>query len=120
MILLFLRIPTTVRITSHADLKTAALRTVAASLAVCLILLSGLVYAQSVPHATHHAHHKAATHATVLCSWMCAAGQVLEGSTIFLPSAGGLVSVLAAHTLDEPLIVTLPSSSSRGPPTCSS
>jgi hypothetical protein len=108
-----------VRITNRADLKSFAIRTVAATLAVCLILLSGLVYAQSVPHATHHAHHKAATHASVLCSWMCAAGQVLEGSAVFLPAAGGLVSVLALHILDEPLTVTLPSSSSRGPPTLS-
>jgi hypothetical protein len=111
---------TTVRITSRFDLKSAATQALAVGLTVCLILLGGLVYAQSVPHAAHHAHHKPATHATVLCSWMCAAGQVLEGSIFSLPPAGGLVSLLAQHIPDEPLTVTLPPSSSRGPPLLSS
>jgi hypothetical protein len=101
------------------DLKSAAARALAGSLVVCLLLLSGLVYAQSVPHAAHEhssgAHHKA-THATVLCTWMCAAGQVLEGTPFSLPPAGGLVARLTLHIPDEPFAVPVLTSTSRGPP----
>lgn len=53
-------------------------RLVAIGLAVCLLALSGLMYPQTIAHAAHHAHHKAATHSTALCTWMCAAGQAQE------------------------------------------
>ena len=53
---------------------------VLASLLVFSILVgSGFVSARSIAHETQHAQHQKATHGTVLCSWMCAAGQVLEG-----------------------------------------
>ena len=42
-----------------------------------LLLLGGVLSAQSVGHASQHTHHhSSATHATTLCSWYCAAGQV--------------------------------------------
>jgi hypothetical protein len=97
-------------------LNPVAPRILAAGLAVCLLLLSGVFYAQSASHAAHHAHHKPATHATALCTWMCAAGQVLEGGPISLPSAGGAVSMLALLTPEEPFTIAPASAASRGPP----
>ncbi len=54
------------------------IRIVAVGLALGLLILSGVMYPQTVAHAAHHAHHKAATHSTALCTWMCAAGQAQE------------------------------------------
>ncbi len=43
-------------------------------------LLGGAVLAGlAAEHGVHHGHHNAATHSTVACAWMCAAGQVLSG-----------------------------------------
>jgi hypothetical protein len=92
---------------------------VSVGLVVCLLLLSGPVYAQTVRHAAHHAHHNAATHATALCSLMCAAGQVLEVSPLDLPISSGPVSTLLLPSISEPSGTVAPSSSSRGPPTVS-
>jgi len=62
-----------------------ALKFVSILLVLCVLSVGGLAQAQSVEHAGHHAHHKAATHGTVLCSWMCAAGQAGEAATLFVP-----------------------------------
>jgi len=50
-------------------------------LVLCLLAVGGLASAQSISHETHHAHHHKATHGTVLCTWMCAAGQILDTAT---------------------------------------
>ena len=55
-------------------------------LAVCLVTVGGLASAQSISHESHHAHHDKAAHATVLCNWMCAAGQAGEATTVLVPS----------------------------------
>lgn len=94
-------------------------RPVAVGMAVCLLLLSGLVYPQTVAHAGHHAQHKAATHATVLCSWMCAAGQVCEGTAVVLQSDRGPVSIASLISIQEPRSVLHPTAPSRGPPSLS-
>jgi len=91
-------------------------RSVAVGLAVCLLLLSALVYPQTVAHAAHHAHHKAATHATALCSWMCAAGQVLEGIQVVLQTDFAPILFAALPVFHEPCNNITLVSSSRGPP----
>ena len=55
-------------------------------LVLCLLAVGGLASAQSISHEAHHAHHHKAAHATVLCNWMCAAGQAGEATTVFVPS----------------------------------
>ena len=55
-------------------------------LVLCLLAVGGLASAQSISHESHHAHHHKAAHATVLCNWMCAAGQAGEATTVFVPS----------------------------------
>ena len=44
----------------------------------CFLVMSGVVSSQAAAHSLHHLHHNAATHSTVLCSLMCAAGQVVS------------------------------------------
>jgi hypothetical protein len=56
-------------------------QSLAVLLVLCLLVVGGLASAQSISHESHHAHHHKATHGTVLCTWMCAAGQVLDTVT---------------------------------------
>jgi hypothetical protein len=53
-------------------------QSLAVVLVLCLLVIGGLGSAQAISHESHHAHHQKSTHATVLCAWMCAAGQVLD------------------------------------------
>ena len=91
-------------------------RGVSVALVFCLLLLSGPVYAQTVRHAAHHAHHNAATHATALCSLMCAAGQVLDASSLDLPMSSGPLWTLLLPSIAELVGISAPPSTSRGPP----
>lgn len=92
------------------------IRIVATGLAVCLLVLSAVMYPQTVAHAAHHAHHKAATHSTALCTWMCAAGQAQE-----LVSFDVQIEIKIAR-LDKGLFAPQPvdlcclSPTTRGPP----
>ncbi len=95
------------------------LKSVAVGVAVCLLLLSGLAYPQTVAHAGHHAHHTAKTHASALCSWMCAAGQIFEGATVVLHSDRNPVGLVNLSTVSEPTSVTRFTTPSRGPPSLS-
>ena len=53
-----------------------------------LVALSGIVYPQITAHMGQHEHHKAATHATALCSWLCIAADAVEGTSVsFTPVA---------------------------------
>jgi len=94
-------------------------RSVAVGLALCLLLVSGLIYAQTVPHTFHHARHQAATHATVLCTWLCAAGQVLDGTPVVVQADLGPVSDQQQPLVSKPLSVELPTTPARGPPSLS-
>jgi hypothetical protein len=85
-------------------------------LAGYFLLLSGLVIPQTVSHATHHAHHQAATHADVLCSWLCAAGQDIETTTVSGGWAFRPIGALETHAPPSlPNLVSL-DQTSRGPP----
>lgn len=96
--------------------RPPALRALALGLTLGLLALSGAVYAQTVPHALHHAHHQAATHATVLCAWMCAAGQALSGSLVVFNATiapFGFTELLPSDRLQRLICLT---ALSRGPP----
>jgi hypothetical protein len=92
------------------------LRILALGLALCLLTLSGVMYPQTVAHAAHHAHHKAATHSTALCTWMCAAGQAQEHISFNFQVEFEVAS------LDDPFIARQPierhviALTTRGPP----
>lgn len=69
------------------------------SLLTCLVLVNGAMAAPSVGHAEHHADHKAGTHSTGLCAWLCAAGQEVESTSILLESTLQLVEqTVVVHT----------------------
>jgi hypothetical protein len=54
-----------------------------AGFALWLVALSGIVYPQLTSHMGQHAHHKAATHATALCSWLCISADAVEGTSVY-------------------------------------
>lgn len=71
------------------------LKVVSLVLVLCVLSIGGLAQAQSVEHAGHHAHHQAATHGTVLCSWMCAAGVVLDSEVVRIETQFGPIAVIS-------------------------
>ena len=86
------------------------------SLVVCVLAIGGLAQAQAAEHAGHHAQHQAATHGTLLCSWMCAAGTVVDSAVILIPAERSPVAILpvpvsTSFCSEQPLTF-----SSRGPP----
>ena len=93
--------------------------TVAVLLVLCIIGVSGLAPAQTVLHDKHHAHHHAATHGTALCTWMCAAGQVLD--SIVAPTFVEQAPIARAEqpAFQPALSAALESPTSRGPPSLS-
>lgn len=98
-------------------MKSVIRRLLVSLLVVCILVVGGLASAQSISHESHHnQHHQKATHSTSLCTWMCAAGNVLDGL-----SAPYLIELSPAAVLDYPVLqcaarATLDSVPSRGPP----
>jgi len=95
-------------------------RSLALGVALCLLVLGGLAYPQTVGHAAHHTHHTATTHASVLCSWLCAAGQGLDGTPIVLNAAFGSVALASIAVAQQPAGFAPFTTPSRGPPSLSS
>ena len=94
-------------------------KSIALLVIVCALFLNGLVYAQTVEHESHHAHHQAATHATAICSWMCAAGQMLDGVQLVPQTRFDLLAFDLAAIFQEPSSQPVASPTSRGPPVLS-
>ncbi|MBD0316673.1 MAG: hypothetical protein ICV75_08270 [Nitrospiraceae bacterium] len=93
-----------------------ARRILAVLLVLCLLVVSGLASAQSITHESQHAHHQKATHSTVLCSWMCAASHVHDGTAALVLVEQPPVSLFeSARNVFVPC-VALDSAVSRGPP----
>lgn len=97
-------------------LNRGSQRAAALLLAICLLVVSGAAYGQVVAHAVQHAHHKAATHATAICSWVCSAGQVLEGITVALPVNLGPLTFASLPAHEDWSSAVHLVSPSRGPP----
>lgn len=91
-------------------------RSVSLSLVFGLLLLGGVIYAQIVPHTLHHAHHQAATHGTTLCTWLCAAGQGLDGGPVILQADSIPFLIDSYAVADEPISVVRSLALLRGPP----
>jgi hypothetical protein len=51
-------------------------------------------------HLAHHGHHQSAAHATVLCSWLCAAGQGVETAAVLFEAsdAPAVPAFIASNT----------------------
>jgi hypothetical protein len=95
------------------------LKFVSILLVLCVLSVGGLAQAQSVEHAGHHAHHQAATHGTVLCSWMCAAGTVLDTAVVTFQAELSPIALVTLPHFAQPSIEVCQTSSSRAPPSFS-
>lgn len=95
------------------------LKLISILLVCCVLAVSGLAQAQSVEHAGHHAHHQAATHGTVLCSWMCAAGTVLDSAVVPFHAELNLIALVTLPDVAPPSIELCQTSPSRAPPSFS-
>lgn len=99
------------------DVMTRLFRTtLVLGVLACFLVMSGVVSSQAAAHSLHHVHHNAATHSTILCSLMCAAGQVVS---VDEPVFDAPLTVL--HAIDvsivHPVTLTVPTLRfSRGPP----
>ena len=85
-------------------------------LLACFLFVSGALSGQVVKHTVHHAHHKAATHANPLCTWMCAAGQVLEGVEFGINGAFVALFIIEPENSSTTTTVLAWSPPLRGPP----
>lgn len=89
------------------------------SLVLCILAVGGLAQAQSAEHSGHHAQHQAATHGTVLCSWMCAAGTVLDSAVVLIQVEQSPIAFIPLAQSSTPSIDVPWTSSSRAPPSFS-
>ena len=85
-------------------------------LVLSVLAVGGLAQAQSAEHAGHHAQHQAATHGTLLCSWMCAAGTILDSDVVLIQVERNPIAVIQLAQSPNPSIQLCQVSSSRGPP----
>ena len=88
----------------------------AASLVACLLLAGGVFANQSTAHSLHHGHHKATTHASAICSWMCAAGQVIEVADPILDAPIYCIHQVEVAPSHQLRLVSLLFNFDRGPP----
>jgi hypothetical protein len=88
-------------------------------LVLCVLSVGGLAQAQAAEHAGHHAQHQTATHGTLLCSWMCAAGTVLDSATVLIPTERSSVALVSLPHSINPSIEPCQVASSRAPPSFS-
>ena len=100
----------------HFDMIRHSRQLLALGLALTLLWVGAAVGAQLFDHATHHAKHQSTTHATVLCSWLCAAGQGVEAVVLHVESTPTLLTLLAPQPLDCHTPPALNAFQSRGPP----
>jgi hypothetical protein len=101
------------------QMNRTALKFVSILLVLCVLSVGGLAQAQMVEHAGHHAHHQAATHGTVLCSWMCAAGTVLDTAVVPFQIELSPLALITPLNSAQPSIEACQTSSSRAPPSFS-
>jgi hypothetical protein len=86
---------------------------------LCILSVGGLAQAQSVEHAGHHAQHQAATHGTLLCSWMCAAGTVLDTAVVTFQAELSPIALVTLPRSVQPSLEAFRISPSRAPPSFS-
>jgi hypothetical protein len=101
------------------QMNHTALKYVSIFLVLCVLSVGGLAQAQSVEHAGHHAQHQAATHGTLLCSWMCAAGTLLDSAAVSFQAELSPIALVTTPHFAQPSIDACQISSSRAPPSFS-
>jgi predicted acyltransferase len=106
-------------IVGRVSMNHRLLKVLSILLVLCVLSIGGLAQAKSVEHAGHHAHHQAATHGTVLCSWMCAAGTVLDTPVILVQWERSPIAVLPLPLSTSHSVESCRTSPSRAPPSFS-
>lgn len=99
---------------SHTVLKFLSIL-----LIFCILAIGGLAQAHSVEHVGHHAQHQAATHGTLLCSWMCAAGAVLDTAVVTFQAELSPIALITLPYSAQPSVESCRISPSRAPPSFS-
>jgi hypothetical protein len=82
----------------------------------CFVVMSGVVSSQAAAHSLHHLHHNAATHSTILCSLMCAAGQVVSVAEPVFDTPLTILQALEVSIVHPVTLTVLTLRFSRGPP----
>jgi len=85
-------------------------------LIVCYVALNGWLQVQAVGHTFQHVNHTAATHASAICSWYCAAGVAIQTANALSIDA---IRPLTPVEFPVPPLhhhIFILSSFSRGPP----
>ena len=100
-------------------MNRAVLRVLSIALVVCVLAVGGLAQAQAAEHAGHHAQHQTATHGTLLCSWMCAAGTVLDSAVVLIQVERSPIALVSLSRSPNLSIQACRNSSSRAPPSFS-
>ncbi|MBA5872458.1 MAG: hypothetical protein GDA68_21060 [Nitrospira sp. CR2.1] len=85
-------------------------------LSCAYLALQGVVYPYMLEHLSQHAHHDAGVHGTVVCSWMCAAGQDLEPVPESVPVTIPVVTQIDDILFDSLSVESRALWTSRGPP----
>lgn len=63
-----------------------AAKVASAALVLSLLVLHASLFSQVAQHSLQHAHHQATTHGSLLCTWLCTAGEISEAVAV-APSA---------------------------------
>ncbi len=82
----------------------------------CLLFVSGSLLRQAAPHAVHHAHHKSSTHSSLLCLWLCTAGELHEGVDVVVQRELSPLELLTHLTHSAPPTILTMRMPARGPP----
>ena len=88
-------------------------------LVACLLVVPALASPAMVTHETQHAHHKAATHFSALCSWFCGVGQGFNlADAVFVPTIDFFATIDSESGYQTDSVDSV-FSLSRGPPASS-
>jgi len=82
----------------------------------CFLFVGAVLTSLGAAHTLHHADHKAPTHASVVCSWMCAAGQASETIRPILQTPTLEIGAIDSTFVTPFLKASVPPFFSRGPP----
>lgn len=96
-----------------------ARRTIAPLLVLSILVVGGFASAQSVTHEPHHAHHQKTTHGTLLCSWLCEAGTVLDTAVVPFHTELCPIALTTFPDAQHPSIEVCTPPPSRAPPSFS-
>lgn len=88
----------------------------AITLTLCFLFVTVSFGIQATSHLLQHAHHKAKTHASPLCTWVCSGTEIHSGIDIYLPQENLPLHEVELFVSDTPPFIIALDPSPRGPP----